>query len=160
MSLMLIAMALLVVALLVVAAIVVVVVVLARRSRRSPARYDGPVAAPGAGEVRAEASGLVLLLDDEVGRSRTTLDLARLQLGDDAVGELARAVDEGSAARDELSRAVAQTQGASTQGPASTAAAGQLAAAVARGHRARASLGTAGERVAAASRRVGPPPPA
>src|SRR5690554_5595252 len=90
--------ALLAVVLVVVAAVVVAVAVLVVRARRAQPRDERPVAAPGAADVRAEAAGLTLALDEQVARSLTSLEFARIQLGDGATGELARAVEEGRAA--------------------------------------------------------------
>ncbi|MEE6287015.1 hypothetical protein V2J52_05025 [Georgenia sp. MJ173] len=160
MSSMLAAAALLVVVLLV---MVVVVTVLVLRARRAPAADGGPVAAPGAGEARAEAAELTLALDEQVARSRTSLEFARIQLVDGASASLARAIDEGRAAGTELAHALASSRAAAgstgtTHGPGGTAAAGQLAAGLVRARAAHAALSAAEAEVARATRRLDPPP--
>lgn len=158
MSSMLAVVALLAVVMVVVAVIVVVILVLLVRSRRTPARYAGPVAAPGAADARAEGAGLALRLDEQISRAGTTAEFARLQLGEAATGPLARALDEGRGAAAELGQALAATQDASTEGPGGTAAAGRLAAALSRARAAQAALTAAETEVATATRRLDPPP--
>src|SRR5690606_31233262 len=118
-----------------------------------------PVAAPGQAERNATAARLVAELDEAISTAATTLEFARLQLRSDALAELVATLAQARAALTGLATVLAESRdGAAAHGPAGTAVAGHLTAAVDRAEFAQARLAAAHARVEQETRRLGPPP--
>lgn len=133
-------------------------VLLVRRQGHGPERRDA-VAAPGQAERNATAARLVAELDEAISTAATTLEFARLQLRSEAPAELEATLAQARAALTGLATVLAESRdGAAAHGPAGTAVAGHLTAAVDRAEFAQARLAAAHARVEQETRRLGPPP--
>lgn len=134
-------------------------VAVGRRGGQQRRNEIGPLAAPGMAANRAAASRLLLQLTDDRQHHLTELEFAKLQLPQEVVADYARAIEEASAAADELSHAVSRTRDSDGGGPSGTREAGVLAAAMRRAEEAAGRLDHQAHRITQQRRELPPNSP-